>query len=101
MLHAGRRRTFPAVHDPLRVHANVRILESRDDLTAAMAVGEHREDVAGELLELRVVCPARQSHQRYSSPPIGRPPACKARPSTATASASSAYGKQKLRANVG
>ena len=58
------------MHDALRVHSNVGILEPRDDLTAAMAVGEHREGLARELLQLRVVVAARQYHERYSSPPI-------------------------------
>jgi hypothetical protein len=88
------------MHDALGVHANVGVLEAGDRLAAAETVGKHREHVAGELLELRVVGAARESHQPYSSP-IGRPPACSARPSTATASASSAYGKQKVRANEG
>ena len=43
-----------------------------------------------DLHKLRVVVAARQYHGRYSSPPIGRPPACSARPSTATARAMSA-----------
>ena len=89
------------MHDTLSVHAYVGILEADDRLSAAVALGKHREDVAGELLELRVVGPARQRHQPYSLPPIGRPPACNARPRIATATASSAYGKQKMRANVG
>ena len=63
------------MHDALHVHAHVGLLESFDRLTAAMALREHREDVAGQLLELRVVGPPRQYHARYSSPPSGRPPA--------------------------
>lgn len=50
--------------DALHVHADVRVLESLDRLAAAMALREHREDVAGELLELRVVGAARQNHER-------------------------------------
>jgi hypothetical protein len=88
------------MHDTLRVYADVGVLESGDRLSAAMTVGEHREDVARELLQLRVVGAAREYHERYSSP-IGRPPAWSARPSTATASARSAYGKQKTRAKSG
>jgi hypothetical protein len=89
------------MHDTLDVHANVRLLVLLDRLTAAVALRKHGEHVAGELLELRVVGPARQYHESYSSPPIGRPPACRALPSTATATASSAYGKQKTRAKSG
>ena len=89
------------MHDTLDVHAHVGVLEAVDRLTTAMALREHREHVACKLLELRVVGSPRDHHASYSSPPIGRPPAWRARPSTATASASSAYGKQKTRANVG
>ena len=63
------------MHDPLHVHAHVGILEPLDRLTAAVTLREHREHVAGELFQLRVVGPAREHHQRYSSPPIGLPPA--------------------------
>ena len=63
------------MHDALHVHAHVSLLESFDRLTTAMALREHREHVACELLELRVVGSPRDHHQRYSSPPIGRPPA--------------------------
>ena len=90
LLHTRRRGALTAVYDALRMHANVGILEARDGLTAAMAVGEHREGLARELLQLRVVVAARQYHERYSSPPIGRPPAWSARASTATARARSA-----------
>ena len=89
------------MYDALHVDAYVRILEPLDRLSAAVTLREHREDVAGELFQLRVVAPARQHHESYSSPPIGRPPAWRAWPSTAAAKASSAYGKQKLRAKVG
>ena len=67
-----------AMHDTLHVHAHVGVLESLDRLTAAVTLGEHREDVAAELFEFRVVGPPREHHARYSSPPIGRPPACRA-----------------------
>jgi hypothetical protein len=61
--------------DALQVHANVGVLETFDRLTAAVTLREHREDVAGELLEPWVVGSTREHHRRYSSPPIGRPPA--------------------------
>jgi hypothetical protein len=63
------------MHDSLDVHAHVGLLESLDGLTAAVALREHREDVAGELLQLRVVGPPREHHGGQSSPPSGRPPA--------------------------
>jgi len=87
--------------DALHVYAHVGLLELLDRLTAAVTLGEHREHVARELLQLRVVGSPRQHHERYSSPPSGRPPAWSAWPSTVTASASSAYGKQNSRAKVG
>ena len=89
------------MHDPLGVNANVGVFEAIDRLTTAVALREHREHVPRELVQLRVVGSARECHVGQSSPPSGRPPACSACPSTATASASSAYGKQKVRANAG
>jgi hypothetical protein len=62
------------MYDALHVHPNVGVLEAFDRLTAPVTLREHREHVAGELLQLRVVGPAREHHERYSSP-IGRPPA--------------------------
>ena len=50
-------------------------LEPLDRLSAAVTLREHREDGAGELFQLRVVGPAREHHESYSYPPIGRPPA--------------------------
>ena len=66
------------MHDALHVDPHVRILEPFDRLTAAVTLREHREDVAGELFQLRVAAPARERHESYSSPPIGRPPAWRA-----------------------
>lgn len=66
------------MHDALDVYAHIGLLESFDRLTAAMALREHGEDVAGQLFELRVVGSSRQHHGRYSSPPSGRPPAWRA-----------------------
>lgn len=63
------------MNDSLHVDAHVGILEPLDRLSAAVTLREHREDVAGELFQLRVVGPAREHHASYSSPPIGRPPA--------------------------
>ena len=101
MLDAAWWGTLAAMDDALGVHADVGILEAVDRLPAAVTVRKHREHVTGQLVQLRVVGSARECHVRQSSPPIGRPPACSAWPSTATASASSAYGKQNVRANVG
>lgn len=64
--------------DALYVHADVGVLEPLDRLTAAVTLREHREHVARELFQLRVVGPARENHESYSSPPIGRPPAWRA-----------------------
>ena len=65
------------MYHALHVNTHVGVLEALDRLTAAVTLREHREHVAGELLEHRVVGPAREHHERYSSP-IGRPPAWRA-----------------------
>lgn len=44
--------------DPLRVHPDVGILETRDALTTPAAVRKQRERVAGKLLEERIVVAA-------------------------------------------
>jgi hypothetical protein len=45
------------MNDPLRVHANVGVLEAGDSLPAAPAMRKKREGVAGELLQDWVVVP--------------------------------------------
>lgn len=88
------------MHHALHVHANVRILEPVDVSPAPMTLRKHGEDVAGELLQQWVVVTARQRHAGYSSP-VRRDAEWTASATIVAARASTAYGKQKLRANDG
>lgn len=46
------------MHDPLGMHPDVRVLETRDTQPTPVAVREKRERVAGILLEDRIVVAA-------------------------------------------
>jgi hypothetical protein len=45
------------MYHPMREYPDVRILELLDSLPALHALGEHREDLPRELLDLRIVRP--------------------------------------------
>jgi hypothetical protein len=51
----------------LDVYPDVRVLDSLDALPAATAMGKEREGVARDLIENRIVVPARKGHREAGS----------------------------------